>query len=47
MAAEHALDLRQVAGTGPRGRVQLADVRRALEAELPSLSNMDTEAPHD
>jgi pyruvate dehydrogenase E2 component (dihydrolipoyllysine-residue acetyltransferase) len=33
IAAEHALDLTRVTGTGPRGRVQLADVRRALEAQ--------------
>src|SRR5262249_10356298 len=31
LATEHALDLRQVVGTGPQGRVQLADVRRALD----------------
>ena len=31
VAAEHALDLHHVAGTGPRGRVQLADVRHALD----------------
>lgn len=32
LAAEHALDLGRIAATGPRGRVQLADVRRALES---------------
>jgi pyruvate dehydrogenase E2 component (dihydrolipoamide acetyltransferase) len=31
-AAEHSIDLRQVAPTGPRGRVQLSDVRREIEA---------------
>jgi pyruvate dehydrogenase E2 component (dihydrolipoamide acetyltransferase) len=31
LASEHALDLQQVKGTGPHGRVQLTDVRRALE----------------
>jgi pyruvate dehydrogenase E2 component (dihydrolipoamide acetyltransferase) len=31
LAAEHAVDLRGVTGTGPRGRVQLDDVRRSLE----------------
>lgn len=31
LAGEHAIDLRQVPGTGPRGRVQLIDVRRAAE----------------
>ena len=33
VAAEHAVDLRRIAGTGPRGRVQLIDVRRAIEAK--------------
>ncbi len=32
LAAEHSIDLRQVAPTGPRGRVQLSDVRREIEA---------------
>lgn len=32
LAARHALDLRAIPGTGPRGRVQLTDVRRALDA---------------
>jgi pyruvate dehydrogenase E2 component (dihydrolipoamide acetyltransferase) len=31
LAAEHALDLRRITGSGPRGRVQLADVRRAID----------------
>jgi pyruvate dehydrogenase E2 component (dihydrolipoamide acetyltransferase) len=30
LATEHGLDLGQVAGSGPRGRVQLADVQRAI-----------------
>jgi pyruvate dehydrogenase E2 component (dihydrolipoamide acetyltransferase) len=30
LAAEHGLNLRQVAGSGPRGRVQLGDVKRAI-----------------
>jgi pyruvate dehydrogenase E2 component (dihydrolipoamide acetyltransferase) len=30
VAAEHGLDLGQVTGSGPRGRVQLADVQRAI-----------------
>jgi pyruvate dehydrogenase E2 component (dihydrolipoamide acetyltransferase) len=34
LAAEHSLDLRHVAATGPRGRIQLSDVRRAIEARL-------------
>jgi pyruvate dehydrogenase E2 component (dihydrolipoamide acetyltransferase) len=32
LAASHAVDLRQIKGTGPRGRVQLIDVRRAIES---------------
>ena len=32
VAAEHSIDLSQVAPTGPRGRVQLSDVRREIEA---------------
>jgi pyruvate dehydrogenase E2 component (dihydrolipoamide acetyltransferase) len=35
VAAEHAVDLTRVTGTGPRGRVQLVDVRRAIEAQSP------------
>ncbi|MGH8138358.1 MAG: dihydrolipoamide acetyltransferase family protein [Steroidobacteraceae bacterium] len=31
LAAEHSLDLRGFAGTGPGGRVQLNDVQRAIE----------------
>jgi pyruvate dehydrogenase E2 component (dihydrolipoamide acetyltransferase) len=31
LAAQHAVDLRGIVGTGPRGRVQLIDVRRTLE----------------
>lgn len=30
LAAEHGLDLGRVTGSGPRGRVQLADVRQAI-----------------
>ena len=33
LAAEHAADLRLIRGSGPRGRVQLDDVRRAVEAQ--------------
>jgi pyruvate dehydrogenase E2 component (dihydrolipoamide acetyltransferase) len=33
LAAQHAVELQQVAGTGPRGRVQLADVQRTVEAQ--------------
>jgi pyruvate dehydrogenase E2 component (dihydrolipoamide acetyltransferase) len=32
LAARHAIDLRGITGTGPRGRVQLIDVQRALES---------------
>lgn len=31
-SAEHGIDLAGLAGTGPRGRIQLDDVRRAIEA---------------
>jgi len=33
VSAEHGLDLARIAGTGPRGRVQLQDVRRAVTAQ--------------
>ncbi len=33
LAAEHAIDLRSVSGTGPRGRIQLKDVRQAIAAQ--------------
>jgi len=32
LAAQHGVDLAQLAGTGPRGRVQLSDVQRAVES---------------
>ncbi len=32
-AADHAVGLQQIAGTGPRGRVQLIDVQRAVETQ--------------
>jgi pyruvate dehydrogenase E2 component (dihydrolipoamide acetyltransferase) len=32
VAAEHGIDLGQIAGSGPRGRVQLEDVKRAIGA---------------
>ena len=32
LAAQHAIDFTRIAGTGPRGRVQLSDVRRAIES---------------
>jgi len=31
LATEHGLDLRGIDGSGPRGRVQLADVKRAID----------------
>jgi pyruvate dehydrogenase E2 component (dihydrolipoamide acetyltransferase) len=36
LAAQNGLDLRTVRGTGPRGRIQLADVRHAIESNAPS-----------
>jgi pyruvate dehydrogenase E2 component (dihydrolipoamide acetyltransferase) len=33
LATQHTIDLRQVTGTGPRGRIQLNDVRRAIESQ--------------
>jgi pyruvate dehydrogenase E2 component (dihydrolipoamide acetyltransferase) len=39
LAAEQAVDLARIVGTGPRGRVQLADVQRAIDARsLPGIS---------
>lgn len=35
LAAQSGLDLSSVRGTGPRGRIQLADVRRAIEGKAP------------
>jgi pyruvate dehydrogenase E2 component (dihydrolipoamide acetyltransferase) len=32
-AAQHAVELQQIAGTGPRGRVQLIDVQRTVDAQ--------------
>jgi pyruvate dehydrogenase E2 component (dihydrolipoamide acetyltransferase) len=45
LAAEHSLDLRRVAATGPRGRIQLSDVRRAIEARQGQGPNRGQEAP--
>jgi pyruvate dehydrogenase E2 component (dihydrolipoamide acetyltransferase) len=39
-SAEHGIDLASVAGSGPRGRVQLEDVRRAIGAQSQDLSSM-------
>jgi len=35
LAAQANLDLHTVRGTGPRGRIQLSDVRRAIEGKTP------------
>src|ERR1700691_4100216 len=45
LSKEHGLDLARIAGTGPQGRVQLDDVRRAVAAQSvapggPQLSSM-------
>jgi pyruvate dehydrogenase E2 component (dihydrolipoamide acetyltransferase) len=43
LAAQHAVDLRNIKGTGPRGRVQMIDVRRAVDSRTvakTSLSGM-------
>jgi len=32
VARQHSVDLAQISATGPRGRIQLADVQRAIEA---------------
>jgi len=43
LAAQHAVDLRHIKGTGPRGRVQMIDVRRAVDSRTvakTSLSGM-------
>ena len=36
LAQEHGVDIGQVSGTGPRGRILIADVERAVEAAQPS-----------
>lgn len=35
LAAQNGLDLSTIRGTGPRGRIQLADVRHAIESKAP------------
>ena len=35
LAAQHAVELKQITGTGPRGRVQLIDVQRTVESQAP------------
>ena len=44
LAAEHGVDLGTVAGSGPGGRVQLDDVKRALEAS-PAAAGLQTLTP--
>jgi pyruvate dehydrogenase E2 component (dihydrolipoamide acetyltransferase) len=41
LASEHAVDLRQIAGTGPNGRVQLTDVQRQIEARSATVAPPD------
>jgi pyruvate dehydrogenase E2 component (dihydrolipoamide acetyltransferase) len=45
VAAEHAVDLRRIAGTGPRGRVQLIDVRRTIAAQAVDTASASSPAP--
>jgi pyruvate dehydrogenase E2 component (dihydrolipoamide acetyltransferase) len=40
LAATHAVDLRQVEGTGPRGRVQMIDVRRAVDSRTAPMTTI-------
>ena len=44
-AAQHAVELQQIAGTGPRGRVQLIDVQRTVEGQA-AIGTVDR-APSD
>src|SRR5579871_6423487 len=44
IASQHSVNLAQIAGTGPRGRIQLADVQRAIEARS-SLASTATPPP--
>ena len=44
-AAQHAVELQQIAGTGPRGRVQLIDVQRRVETQA-AMATVDR-APSD
>jgi pyruvate dehydrogenase E2 component (dihydrolipoamide acetyltransferase) len=46
VASQHAVDLRSIQGTGPRGRVQLADVKRSIgQAPAPASAPQLTAAP--
>ena len=40
LAATHAVDLRHVEGTGPRGRVQMIDVRRAVDSRTAPMTTI-------
>jgi pyruvate dehydrogenase E2 component (dihydrolipoamide acetyltransferase) len=44
-AAEHALELQRISGSGPRGRVRLIDVERALETQ--PMMGTDAGVPSD
>src|SRR5262249_25434052 len=45
LAEQNGLDLSAIAGSGPRGRVQLIDVRRALEARSAQGAGRGAPAP--
>jgi pyruvate dehydrogenase E2 component (dihydrolipoamide acetyltransferase) len=45
LAAEHGIDLGAVRGTGPGGRIQLDDVRRAIDAPRAHLPAAASNAP--
>ena len=42
LSAQHGLDLARIAGTGPRGRVQLDDVRRVLTSQSAQQASMSS-----
>ncbi|MGH9523922.1 MAG: dihydrolipoamide acetyltransferase family protein [Terriglobales bacterium] len=44
LSAEQGLDLASIAGTGPRGRVQLEDVRRAVTVQSAQRANLPAAA---
>ena len=47
LAAEQGVELGRISGTGPRGRVQLEDVKRALEARTPVPNPSPQPSPHE
>ncbi|HSD73753.1 MAG TPA: dihydrolipoamide acetyltransferase family protein [Steroidobacteraceae bacterium] len=47
LAAEQGVDLGRISGTGPRGRVQLEDVKRALETRTPVPHPSPQPSPRD